>query len=75
MQAIYDKVESRPERFELNLYVSGEDEEPTSEVPIAAGVVVDVTLDPAGSEAAPGAAAGGPDATADSSGAEGSDSR
>ena len=65
VQKIYEKIESRPERYELNLYISGEDEEPTSEVPIAAGVVVDVTLDPAGSEAAPGAAAGGPDATAD----------
>jgi succinate dehydrogenase / fumarate reductase iron-sulfur subunit len=26
VQAIYDKVESRPERFELNLYIAGEDE-------------------------------------------------
>jgi succinate dehydrogenase iron-sulfur subunit len=26
VQAIYDKVESRPERYELNLYVAGEDE-------------------------------------------------
>jgi len=75
VQAIYEKVESRPERFELNLYISGEDEEPTSEVPIAAGVVVDVTLDPAASDAAPGAAGGGPDTTADSNGAEGSNSQ
>jgi succinate dehydrogenase / fumarate reductase iron-sulfur subunit len=29
VQAIYDKIESRPERYELNLYVSGEDEDPT----------------------------------------------
>ena len=27
VQAIYDKVESRPERYELNLYIAGEDEE------------------------------------------------
>jgi succinate dehydrogenase / fumarate reductase, iron-sulfur subunit len=27
VKAIYDKVESRPERYELNLYVSGEDED------------------------------------------------
>jgi hypothetical protein len=27
VQAIYDKVESRPERYELNLYVSGYDDE------------------------------------------------
>ncbi|HLH14003.1 MAG TPA: succinate dehydrogenase/fumarate reductase iron-sulfur subunit [Solirubrobacteraceae bacterium] len=26
VQSIYDKVESRPERYELNLYVAGEDE-------------------------------------------------
>ena len=29
VQAIYDKIESRPERYELNLYISGEDEDPT----------------------------------------------
>jgi succinate dehydrogenase / fumarate reductase iron-sulfur subunit len=29
VQAIYDKIESRPERYELNLYVSGEDEDQT----------------------------------------------
>ncbi len=27
MQAIYDKIESKPERYELNLYIAGEDEE------------------------------------------------
>ena len=26
MQRIYDKVESRPERYELNLYITGYDE-------------------------------------------------
>ena len=26
VQAIYDKIESRPERYELNLYITGEDE-------------------------------------------------
>jgi succinate dehydrogenase / fumarate reductase, iron-sulfur subunit len=26
VQAIYDKVESQPERYELNLYIAGEDE-------------------------------------------------
>jgi succinate dehydrogenase / fumarate reductase iron-sulfur subunit len=30
VQAIYDKVESRPERFELNLYIVGEDEDGAS---------------------------------------------
>jgi hypothetical protein len=27
VQEIYDKVESRPERYELNLYIVGEDAE------------------------------------------------
>jgi len=30
VQSIYDKIESRPERYELNLYVVGEDEAPAS---------------------------------------------
>ena len=30
VQAIYDKVEGREERYELNLYITGEDEEPTA---------------------------------------------
>jgi succinate dehydrogenase / fumarate reductase iron-sulfur subunit len=30
VQAIYDKIESRPERYELNLYIVGEDEAPAS---------------------------------------------
>jgi succinate dehydrogenase / fumarate reductase, iron-sulfur subunit len=29
VQAIYERIESRPERYELNLYISGQDEEPT----------------------------------------------
>jgi succinate dehydrogenase / fumarate reductase iron-sulfur subunit len=29
VQAIYEQVESRPERYELNLYIAGEDEEVT----------------------------------------------
>ena len=29
VKAIYDKVESRPQRYELNLYVTGYDEEET----------------------------------------------
>ena len=36
VQAIYDKIESRPERYELNLYISGEDEDPTPAA-VAAG--------------------------------------
>jgi succinate dehydrogenase / fumarate reductase iron-sulfur subunit len=38
VQAIYDKVESRPERYELNLYITGEDEEPSPSDPVAVGV-------------------------------------
>jgi succinate dehydrogenase / fumarate reductase, iron-sulfur subunit len=33
VQAIFDKIESRPERYELNLYIVGEDEAPQ---PVAA---------------------------------------
>jgi succinate dehydrogenase / fumarate reductase iron-sulfur subunit len=52
VQQIFERVESRPERYELNLYVVGTDEEvgtggePIEEVPVAAGVVVDVPADP-----------------------------
>jgi hypothetical protein len=35
VKKIYEKVEGKPERYELNLYVSGEDEEPE---PTPAGV-------------------------------------
>jgi len=28
VQSIYEKIEGRPERYELNLYISGQDEEP-----------------------------------------------
>jgi succinate dehydrogenase / fumarate reductase iron-sulfur subunit len=39
VQAIYDKVESRQERYELNLYIAGEDEAPAPPSdPVAAGV-------------------------------------
>ena len=37
VQAIYDKVESRQERYELNLYVTGEDEDERRTPPVAAG--------------------------------------
>jgi succinate dehydrogenase / fumarate reductase iron-sulfur subunit len=46
VKRIYETVEGRPERYELNLYVVGEDEEPTAEVPVAAGAVDDGPLDP-----------------------------
>ncbi|HEX4189306.1 MAG TPA: succinate dehydrogenase/fumarate reductase iron-sulfur subunit [Solirubrobacteraceae bacterium] len=39
VQAIYDRVESREERYELNLYIVGEDEQPVPEVAVAAGFV------------------------------------
>ncbi len=37
VQRIYQTVESRPERYELNLYVSGEDEDERSPVGVTAG--------------------------------------
>jgi len=38
VQAIYEKIESRPERYELNLYIAGEDEEQAPEaVAVSAG--------------------------------------
>jgi succinate dehydrogenase / fumarate reductase iron-sulfur subunit len=37
VQRIYQTVESRPERYELNLYISGEDEEQTPPVGAPAG--------------------------------------
>jgi succinate dehydrogenase / fumarate reductase, iron-sulfur subunit len=36
VQSIYDKIEGREKRYELNLYVSGEDEEPHAATPVAA---------------------------------------
>jgi succinate dehydrogenase / fumarate reductase iron-sulfur subunit len=39
VQAIYDKIESRAQRYELNLYITGEDEEPAAPSDaVAAGV-------------------------------------
>jgi succinate dehydrogenase / fumarate reductase iron-sulfur subunit len=37
VQSIYDKVEGREKRYELNLYVTGEDEAPERAAPAAAG--------------------------------------
>jgi succinate dehydrogenase / fumarate reductase iron-sulfur subunit len=45
VQRIYQTVESRPERYELNLYISGTDED--NEPPVAAGVA-DAASDPKG---------------------------
>jgi len=42
VQSIYKTVESRPQRYELNLYVVGEDEE--DEAPVAAGASVAVDV-------------------------------
>jgi succinate dehydrogenase / fumarate reductase iron-sulfur subunit len=36
VKKIYEKVEGKPERYELNLYVSGEDEDPNDQVPVSA---------------------------------------
>jgi succinate dehydrogenase / fumarate reductase iron-sulfur subunit len=40
IRSIYDKIEGREGRYELNLYITGEDEQPTSEDTVAAGAVV-----------------------------------
>ncbi len=37
VQRIHQTVESRPERFELNLYIVGEDEDPNEHAPVSAG--------------------------------------
>ncbi len=41
VQSIFERIESRDERYELNLYVVGEDEKPITELPVAAGVAAD----------------------------------
>ena len=53
VQSIFDRVESRPERYELNLYVSGIDEAEAPEV-VTAGIATGV--EPA--EAAPAGESG-----------------
>jgi len=50
VQAIYDKIESRDERYELNLYITGEDEKAT---PPGDPVAVGVTHEIGGSEPPP----------------------
>ncbi|HEY2141324.1 MAG TPA: succinate dehydrogenase/fumarate reductase iron-sulfur subunit [Solirubrobacteraceae bacterium] len=53
VQSIFDKIEGREERYELNLYVSGEDEAPTPPGdPVASGV----THELGGKEALPSGA-------------------
>ena len=70
VQAIYDHIEGHPERYELNLYISGEDESEAEEV-VSGGVATGAV------EAAPPAAEGatsapGPEGTtsADPTGSE-----
>ena len=41
VQAIYEKIESRPERYELNLYIAGEDEEQAPEAVAASAGAAD----------------------------------
>jgi succinate dehydrogenase / fumarate reductase, iron-sulfur subunit len=48
VQAIYDKVERRPERYELNLYVSGHDED---EPPLAETAAAGTASDGSGEQA------------------------
>ncbi len=53
VQAIYDKVESRPQRYELNLYVTGYDED---DEPVGVGAVATQSDGP--SQASPSAGEG-----------------
>ncbi len=46
VQRIHQTVESRPERFELNLYIVGEDEDPNEHAPVSAGSDVAMTSAP-----------------------------
>jgi succinate dehydrogenase / fumarate reductase iron-sulfur subunit len=72
VQAIYDKVESREERFELNLYIAGEDEAagPRSpEVPVVSGLAVGADSQAAASAPGPEGATS-PSAASDRQGAE-----
>jgi succinate dehydrogenase / fumarate reductase iron-sulfur subunit len=42
VQSIYERIDGRDQRFELNLYIVGEDEEPPpQEEPVAAGVAAE----------------------------------
>jgi succinate dehydrogenase / fumarate reductase iron-sulfur subunit len=53
VQAIYEKIEGREKRYELNLYIAGEDEQPApASDPVAAGV----TDEPGGKEGSPSGA-------------------
>jgi succinate dehydrogenase / fumarate reductase, iron-sulfur subunit len=72
VRSIYDKVEGREKRYELNLYISGEDEVPDTSPsdPVAAGVTHEV----GGSEPAPSGAEP-TDTSAESRGGEGGSSQ
>jgi succinate dehydrogenase / fumarate reductase iron-sulfur subunit len=70
VQAIYDRIESRPKRYELNLYIAGEDEVTDQADPVAAGV----THEPGGSPPAPSGAEP-TDTPAESRGGEGGSSQ
>jgi hypothetical protein len=54
VQAIYDKVESREKRYELNLYITGEDEETVDAGAPGDPVAVGLTNEPGGKEPSPG---------------------
>jgi succinate dehydrogenase / fumarate reductase iron-sulfur subunit len=71
VQRIYDKVESRPERYELNLYITGEDE--IEEAPVPVGVAA--TNEPGGKEPFPGPGAEPTDIPAESRGSEGGENQ
>src|SRR4051794_34727770 len=68
VQAIYDHVEGHPERFELNLYISGEDELPQ---PAAQGAGAEAEASAEGAEGA--SSAPGPEGTTPSADPTGSE--
>jgi succinate dehydrogenase / fumarate reductase iron-sulfur subunit len=68
VQRIYDKVESREDRYELNLYITGYDEvEEEKPTPVAVGA----THEPGGKEPFPAPGAEPTDIPADARGSEG----
>jgi succinate dehydrogenase / fumarate reductase iron-sulfur subunit len=59
VRSIYDKIESRPERYELNLYISGYDEdESAAGEPAAASAAGVAAPGPGAADAADGATSG-----------------
>jgi succinate dehydrogenase / fumarate reductase iron-sulfur subunit len=75
VQAIFDKVEGREQRYELNLYVTGEDEDSSAqETSQGDPVAVGVAHEDGGKEPSPGTGAEATDTPAEMRGGEGGES-